>query len=602
MLCKFHNRDCTFGGPRRRPGPPSSQSPRQISSSRSEVRLDSLTAGLESSNTHWRLIRTRQGHDVKEYDQMMEPSIMKKTLGLLNTHHCRYASPASSFKPVFVGTATSSDSDETDASTTRLRWVSPTDAFLLIPDLGTPAYSQEREDLEAIESLVRPYGPMLVDIYFRVVYSSFPVLHRAVFEEKYGRSPSEFAPASLGIVYLLAARHWSYQPSLQDRPMPDVVQLESLTRKSLQDAMRYRPKLSTIQAGLQLLQYSSTNAAELTAQLVNNAYEIGFHLDASQWDIPDWEKALRKRLSWAMYIQDKWCSLEAEMPALINSSHWGVRKITEQDFPDQHEYDREGSSDVEKGRLIFCQLIFLSEILGDILDDILSIRATTEVAAAGPSGLELLLQTTKPLQIRLRKWFADLSELLSMEVSNVNRLSSVGSLRLAYIATEMALHRQILLALPICGDSHLIQLCQKAAADRFIFAIDLLKSLKSSHLASFWFSMAAQSFALAGEYGCYVYLAESDPSRREIYHFRLREHRWLLTMNANSGAKFIRQALNSLEVPFKCLTDVDMTAECNVVDGDQMSAFDASSAATGTYDYGSIFNDWLDDSLTSFEW
>ncbi|KAK4940554.1 Fungal specific transcription factor [Elasticomyces elasticus] len=495
---------------------------------------------------------------------------MKKTLGLLNTHHCRYASPASSFRPVFVGTAANTDSSQADVSSTRMRWVSRTDAFILIPDLGTPAYSQERQDVEAIESLVRPHGPALVDTYFRVVYSSFPVLHRAVFEEKYARSPTEFAPASLAVVYLLAIRHWSYQPSLQDKPMPDIVQLESIARRCLQDAIHYRPKLSTIQAGLQLLQYSSTNSAELTAQLVNTAYEIGFHLDASQWDIPDWEKALLKRLSWTLYSQDKWCSLETERPALINKSHWGVQRLTEQDFPDQHEYDREGSSDIEKGRLLFCQLIFLSEILGDVLDNIVSIQATTEVAAAGP------------------------------KVTNVNRLSSVASLRLAYIAAEMTLHRQLLLALPNCVDLHLTQHCQKMAAERFTFAIDLVKSLRPNHLASFWYSTATQSFTLAGEFGCYMYLAEIDPDQRQTYHSRLREYRWLLTMNANSGAAFIRQALNRLEVPFKCLMNGDMTGETSIANVDEMSISDELSAAVVSHDYSYVFDDWLDDSFSSF--
>ncbi|KAK5024314.1 Fungal specific transcription factor [Exophiala sideris] len=569
-LCKFHDRECTFEGKRRRPSPSASRSPRQIPSKRPELNAHGLIDASESSNKHWRLIRTRQGQNVEEYDQMMEPSIMKKTLGLLNTHHCRYASPASSFRPVFVGTAANTDSSQADVSSTRMRWVSRTDAFILIPDLGTPAYSQERQDVEAIESLVRPHGPALVDTYFRVVYSSFPVLHRAVFEEKYARSPTEFAPASLAVVYLLAIRHWSYQPSLQDKPMPDIVQLESIARRCLQDAIHYRPKLSTIQAGLQLLQYSSTNSAELTAQLVNTAYEIGFHLDASQWDIPDWEKALLKRLSWTLYSQDKWCSLETERPALINKSHWGVQRLTEQDFPDQHEYDREGSSDIEKGRLLFCQLIFLSEILGDVLDNIVSIQATTEVAAAGP------------------------------KVTNVNRLSSVASLRLAYIAAEMTLHRQLLLALPNCVDLHLTQHCQKMAAERFTFAIDLVKSLRPNHLASFWYSTATQSFTLAGEFGCYMYLAEIDPDQRQTYHSRLREYRWLLTMNANSGAAFIRQALNRLEVPFKCLMNGDMTGETSIANVDEMSISDELSAAVVSHDYSYVFDDWLDDSFSSF--
>lgn len=540
------------------------------------------------------MIRTRQGYSVEEYDQLNEPSLMTKTLGMLNNHHCQYISPASSFKPALAVHRAGADANEAKVNGERVRWVSPTDAFLLLPDLGTPAYSHQRADVEAVESLVRPYIRILHDIYFRVVYPIFPVLHRPVWIEKYGRSPFEFAPASLAVVYLLATRYWSYEPTLQDKPMPEVSKLEALARRCLQDAIRYRPKLSTIQAGLQLLQYSHVDSDELTLQLIDAGYKIGLHLDATEWDIPDWEKTLRKRLSWTLYSQDKWHSLETGKPPLINNANWGVRRMTEDDFPEQCEYEQEGSSDVEKGRLLFCQLIHLSEILGDILENVLSVRATTEVTHAGEHGLELLLQKTKPLQARLRQWFTNFSGHLSMEVTNTSKLSSVGSVRLAYFAAEMCLQRQILLNLPSCTDGSLKELCRRAAGECFQFVMDLVKSLKPNHLVSFWYSMTPYNFALAGELVCYLYLTEIESEQRQHYLSQLREYRWLLTMS-KSGASYISQALKTLEVTFKHLLDSPTHQDDQVSNRDDIFVSEGKPVATECEDYSAAFDDWLNE-------
>ncbi|EXJ95150.1 hypothetical protein A1O1_00269 [Capronia coronata CBS 617.96] len=558
VLCRFHQQECKFldnSSPRKRKSA-------SISSEHGQTRPPSkrrkrpVESDLES-NKQWRLIRTRQGVSVEEYDQMEDPSLLKRTLGLLNKYHCRYFSVSGSFEPAMMAARSTSMYREIEVATGgTLRWVGPTDAFLLIPDLGTPGYLEERQEVETVESLVSPHGRTLLDIYFRVVYPSFPVLYRDVYMEKYIRSPLEFSPSSLAAVYLLAIRFWSHEVTLQDKEKPCVEKLEALGRKCLHDAINYRPKLSTIQAGLQLLQYSTTNAKELTAQLINVAYGVGLHLDASDWDIPPWEKSLRKRLSWALYSQDKWNSLANNQPPLINSSHWGVPTITEEDFPEQHEYEQEGSSEVEKGRALFCQFVALSEIVSDILDDILSIRAIKEIEHAGERGLELLLRKAKPLQIRLKEWFTNLPPALSMEVTNVMKLSSVGYLRLAYITAEIALHRQILLALPGSTDTALIKLCRSVADERFIFAIDLLKSLKPNHLSSFWYSTAPQNLALTGTFGCYLYMTETDPERRLLCKARLREYRWLLTMCSDNGPNsYFKQALSQLDIYFKYLLD-----------------------------------------------
>ena len=105
-------------------------------------------------------------------------------------------------------------------------------------------------------------------------------------------------------MYLLSINWWDYSEELSKFPRPDVPSLERYMRSSLADAM-FRPKLSTIQAGLLLSQRPEGDQWAPTAQLVAIAQELGLHLDCTSWKIPPWEKGLRKRLAWALYLQDK---------------------------------------------------------------------------------------------------------------------------------------------------------------------------------------------------------------------------------------------------------------------------------------------------------
>jgi hypothetical protein len=65
---------------------------------------------------------------------------------------------------------------------------------LLLPDPGTQGFYDELADLDAIEAIVRPHGRALVDMYFRIVFPSFPIIHKEVYLEKYSRSYREFSP------------------------------------------------------------------------------------------------------------------------------------------------------------------------------------------------------------------------------------------------------------------------------------------------------------------------------------------------------------------------------------------------------------------------
>lgn len=75
-----------------------------------------------------------------------------------------------------------------------------------------------------------------------------------------------------------------------------------------------------------------TSARGLTSQTLAIAEALDLHVDSSGWAIPAWERAQRKRLSWALYMQDKWTALAHGRPSHIVDENWDVRDLCDADL------------------------------------------------------------------------------------------------------------------------------------------------------------------------------------------------------------------------------------------------------------------------------
>ena len=93
---------------------------------------------------------------------------------------------------------------------------------------------------------------------------------------------------------------------------------ECILETGIEDAMvlptmlRRKPALHSIQATITdlwvrgatirwqkaFMGASNDNRDRLTVQLVNLAHGLGLHLDCSNWQLPDWEIGLRRRIGW----------------------------------------------------------------------------------------------------------------------------------------------------------------------------------------------------------------------------------------------------------------------------------------------------------------
>lgn len=304
------------------------------------------------------------------------PTLLKRSLGLQKDRYSQYIGPTTDFEPSLINLSPFDPHDESLLARGTLRKVGEQDTFLLLPDHITPGYEHKPSDSEEIEKIVAPHGRKLLDLYFRIVHPGFPVLQKSVIYDKYERDYRDISPPLLAAIYLLSVNWWDHDETLASLPKPNVTDLERLVRDTLADSM-FRPKLSTVQAGLLLSQRPEGDQWAPTAQLVAIGQELGLHLDASAWKIPLWEKGLRKRLAWALYMQDKWGSLVHGRPSHIFASNWAVQQLAPGDFPDDEWADDniEDREDIERGRILFAQMVQLTLILAETLDTFYTLQA-----------------------------------------------------------------------------------------------------------------------------------------------------------------------------------------------------------------------------------
>lgn len=242
---------------------------------------------------------------VRDYSTLPGKTLLKETLGHQNRQSSSVMGHTADFDPITVQSLPYNQKGECSVQHGRrvIRRPNQSVYFMMRPDTQDEI-DLEIANLDEIEDTVAPHGPELVNLYFRIMHPSFPVLHKKVFLEKHGRSYRELTPTGLGAVYLMALNWWSYSPALSSKLKPDEKKVEKVVLRMLFDVHR-RPKISDLQGGLVLLQQHSINSWAMTGHLAAMAQNLGINLDCADWTVPDWERGVRKRVAWAIYMQDK---------------------------------------------------------------------------------------------------------------------------------------------------------------------------------------------------------------------------------------------------------------------------------------------------------
>ncbi|KAJ8100970.1 fungal-specific transcription factor domain-containing protein [Lipomyces tetrasporus] len=462
-------------------------------------------------------------------------------------------------------------------------------------------------EVRKIQDIIGKFGRQLVGLYFRIVHPSLPILHKEEFLEKYYRNPSELSPSLLAGLYVFAINWWTYDADLVPFPRPPQSSLEALAQINLYREID-RPTLSTVQAGILLLQHQTfrnqvtrpSHSWAMLSEVVAVAQEVGLHMDPTKWAIPEWERGVRKRLAWGLYIQDKWMALTFGRPSHIHKINWTVTNLEDDNFPDDDglllasggnahggngddedglggddliiadNNDNNGSVNRETGKVMFMQLVNLTKILSDIMDEFHSAQSMADLFAedttstAPTSGgdvksdqhdpnsdvfrIKRLLAKARPLQIRLKDWLEQLPDCLRMENITFGELSASGNLHLGYHAAQIALFRPILSALSKVDRNQspalneIYGLVYRSAFAEFVSAVEFANNLKPQHIQTFWYAASKNNFAIIATFGVILLLTASTDAERTACSEKLAEFQWTLKVNVR-GAEFLQHAI-----------------------------------------------------------
>ncbi len=342
----------------------------------------------------------------------------------------RYIGDTTELEPMFFDLVPFDANGESTTSAGRLRKKGDGPTFIESQDGEVDVLKADMAALSELESIVQPHGPVLVDLYFSIVHPSFPIIDERTFRQGCSNGYNAVPPELLASIYVVALQWWAQDARMVTIQAPDADRLEDAALRLIGHAL-YLPRLSAIQAGLVISQRSWGESRELMAQLVSIGYDLGLHLDCSTWGRPAWEVSLRKRLAWALYMQDKWSSLIYGRPSQISRVNWGVRRLTQDDFPGNSDgvNGADESDDMSKDWVVYMEMVALTEILSEVLDAFYTLQATREFEDAGGNATRVILERAKPVQIRLKDWFSRLSSLLKDESNASDKLSSTGKSR-----------------------------------------------------------------------------------------------------------------------------------------------------------------------------
>lgn len=217
----------------------------------------------------------------------------------------------------------------------QLEGVEVSPAYRQVADPGRPVYfirnpsriyGYANSDFEAqraynaATSLILQFGPLLptelTERFTNYVLPAFPIMNAVRLEAacKGWQGGGQFPYAVLvGVFAFMSPSVPSLRPVCKD--------LWSFAVQLLDNEYR-RPRLHTLQlalldiCGRPVLNSGGNHiaigrvcmdlATVLTTQANGLAQLLGLHRDSSRWHLPKWERSLRKRIWWTLYIQDRW--------------------------------------------------------------------------------------------------------------------------------------------------------------------------------------------------------------------------------------------------------------------------------------------------------
>ncbi len=367
--------------------------------------------------------------------------------------------------------------------------------------------TQEQYRREVEDMVSDDIGRRLIRLFYRYIQPYCPVLcyesTESPWDTEGSKEPGSISTCLLAAIYghALAFCPWDEKLCVEVYTPPSADALFTIAWQACMSEF-HTPSLAVLQSLLLLVQRRPTNKhvsdtpfkGVMMAAVISIAQSLGLNRDPSGWPLPTWEVKLRRRLAWAIFIQDKWLALNSGKSSLMCADDWDVNPLSEADFitDDPSDHISPAGAGTHQHFMSLCEL---TRLVDDILRSLFSIKATKALH----NSVEATLEVAKPLRLRLTEWYQNLpSGLLprsDSESPNDNRRASIlheldgnGSLQLAYITAKIELFRAMLR--PRITDSNATALTAlrtgAMAVAKEVF--EFLDALHARELEAFWAS------------------------------------------------------------------------------------------------------------------
>lgn len=383
------------------------------------------------------------------------------------------------------------------------------------------------EDKAKITRLIGEFGPRLLLIYFRFINPCLPLFSRDLFYFGTNQNMLEFHNSLVATLLTLAMDLWDVDPVLQKYTPPSDVALFKIATTTLMEEQEW-PNYSSLQACILLSQKRPVDISKpdtpmtwsLLGMASSMATTMGYNYDPLEWNIPNWDKKMRRRIWWSFVVQDTWFAACYGRPPHIPKRHYHVSRLTMDDF-EVYTMNENDNKNFQLSVTSFCFVVELTTIVIDICNDLLFAQTTY-------ASLETLYTVGVSLLDKVIALEEDCPVSLSVSSRETYRVAwANGSIQLAIqsakiLVLKYLLHRQ--------SKSECTQKIQDYSVDCLRKCVNMFQELRAVDFQHFWYSWSRLNFALVSNFFLLVY---STGSQRTVVKDTMDTYRWWLRCNAS---------------------------------------------------------------------
>ncbi|KAF7339845.1 Zn(2)-C6 fungal-type domain-containing protein [Mycena venus] len=183
---------------------------------------------------------------------------------------------------------------------------------------------------------------------------------------------------------------------------PSIVPIRTIVRASDEDVGQEPLRLSTISAALLDLSARPVLNVEanyvLLARTIAQAQLLGLHTNPTSWNIPSWEKDLRRTLWWGLRIHDAWMSFLNSRPSHIQADNHAIP------VPDiLGAASPSSSSDMASSPRSFIFLCRLSVLCSRLQSQVSTLASSVQVPAERLAKVKPIEEETQRLLSEVRR-------------------------------------------------------------------------------------------------------------------------------------------------------------------------------------------------------